>query len=214
MFLNVAGFPVMVVGGGQVGLRKTRSMLECGAVVTVVSPAFDPQYEPLTMIERLKEPYAANHLALKRWRLVFAATNSDEVNEKVQADAGAHGVLCCRADEPAEGDFAGGATQRLGADPAVPGAILAVSTLGSSPVLGMRICRQAAAGVDPVLPAMARLLMRWRAVVKREIADIQVRRKLMRRLAGVEMEAILRSEGEAGAESSFGHWIAVAKNAH
>lgn len=40
VFLNLAGRPVVVVGGGRVALRRTRALARAGAVVTVVAPRF------------------------------------------------------------------------------------------------------------------------------------------------------------------------------
>ena len=39
VFLNIRGKRCVVVGGGEVALRKVKALLECGANVTVVSPA-------------------------------------------------------------------------------------------------------------------------------------------------------------------------------
>ena len=38
VFLNLSGRRCVVVGGGQVALRKAQSLLQCGARVEVVSP--------------------------------------------------------------------------------------------------------------------------------------------------------------------------------
>ncbi len=39
VFLRVSGQPVLVVGGGEVALRKAEWFLKAGAQVTVVAPA-------------------------------------------------------------------------------------------------------------------------------------------------------------------------------
>ncbi|MDR2179398.1 MAG: precorrin-6A reductase [Synergistaceae bacterium] len=46
-FVNMAGRKVLVVGGGPVALRRARTLLLCGAAVTVVSPEFHPDFAAL-----------------------------------------------------------------------------------------------------------------------------------------------------------------------
>src|SRR5437868_1108401 len=177
LFLNLVQHPVLVVGGGSVGLRKTKGLVECAARVTVVSPVFNLGFDKILDIERVVATYAATHMARKLWRLVFAATDVPEVNAQVQKHAQAAGIICCRADEPDEGDFSSGASVRVGATRKsdgrgvraagnVGGLVLAISTAGSSPVLAARICREAAEGIDPVLPVFADLLADWRAQIQ------------------------------------------------
>src|SRR4051812_27552569 len=163
LFLDVVQKPVLVVGGGAVALRKTKSLVECAARVTVVSPEIKADFEKMTDVERIVAPYAATHMARKMWRLVFAATNVPEVNATVMRHAGAAGIFCCRADEPEEGDFTSGANVHIGAtrradgrgvEAAGPvgGIIVAIATNGASPVLAARLCKEIAANVDPLLP--------------------------------------------------------------
>ncbi len=102
IFLRLEHLPVLIVGGGRVGSRRARSLLEAGArQITAVSPAFDPEM-PEGVVRR-QETFRPEHL--DRQRLVFAAVNSTEVNEAVANAASSRGILCCRADDAPEGDF-------------------------------------------------------------------------------------------------------------
>jgi precorrin-2 dehydrogenase / sirohydrochlorin ferrochelatase len=219
MFLNLVQQPVLVVGGGTVGLRKARGLVECAARVTVVSPVFVAGFDNLPDVERITATYAQTHMAKRMWRLVFAATDSPAVNAQVQKHAVAAGILICRVDNPEEGDFVNGASARVGATRKadgrgvlgvgnVGGIVLAVSTAGASPVLAARICREAAAGVDPVLPMFADLLEGWRDVLKGTIPHLPLRRGLLYRLAGEEMENLLRQSGAEAAQRQFEQWHA------
>jgi len=86
-----------------------------------------------------------------------------------------------------------------------------VSTAGASPVLAARICREAAAGVDPVLPMLADLLEAWRAELKVALPNLPVRRALLQRLAGEEMEGVLRKSGAEAAQREFEKWYEGAR---
>lgn len=222
LFLDLAQHPVLVVGGGTVGFRKAKGLVECAAHVTVVSPVFLPLFDSLPDVERLTATYAQTHMARKMWRLAFACTDLPAVNAQVQKHADAAGIFCCRADEPDQGDFASGASATVGAThkPAsrsvkgagnIGGIVVAVSTSGASPVLAVRICREAAAGIDPVLPMLADLLDVWRAEIKAQLPKWPARRALLQRLAGDEMEKILRKNGAEAAQRTFQEWYDEAR---
>jgi siroheme synthase (precorrin-2 oxidase/ferrochelatase) len=223
MFLDLVQRPVLVVGGGAVGLRKVRSLVESAARVTVVSPQFHKDFDTIKDLERITAPYAATHMARKMWRLVFAATNVKEVNAQVQKHAQAAGILCCRCDDPEEGDFSGGATERIAANRKSDGrgvnavansggVTLVVSTTGASPLLSARICRQAAEAIDPVLPRLANLMLDWRAQAKLQVPDPAMRRALLQALAGEGMEQVLREGGDAAAQALYEQWLAAARD--
>ena len=50
--LDISGRPCLVVGGGAVGARKVRKLLQCGARVILVSPEVSPD---LTMLIQEKK---------------------------------------------------------------------------------------------------------------------------------------------------------------
>ena len=125
---NLSGAPVVVVGGGPVGERKVRGLLEAGARVRLISPEVSPQLRAWAAAGRIvwqPRAYAPGDLAGAR--LVFAATGEREVNARVARDAALHGALCNVADAPAEGDFHLPALHRSGE------MTIAVSSGGAAP---------------------------------------------------------------------------------
>jgi siroheme synthase-like protein len=102
IFVDPFHVRIVVVGGGRVGRRKARLVLDTGAPVRVVD--LNPQPEDLQseFLEWRTEAYRADHL--ERARLVFAAATA-EVNERVLADGRKHGILVCRTDHSTAGDF-------------------------------------------------------------------------------------------------------------
>jgi uroporphyrin-III C-methyltransferase/precorrin-2 dehydrogenase/sirohydrochlorin ferrochelatase len=110
--LDLAGRPVVVVGGGQVALRRTRALAEAGAAVTVIAPGLHPQLTDLSQklcaqrppaspsapsLRLLQRAYRAGDLA-GAW-LVHAATDDPAVNAAVAAEAEAERIWCVRADD-------------------------------------------------------------------------------------------------------------------
>ena len=98
--LRLEDRPVLVVGGGEVALRRVTGLLEAGADVTVVAPAVVPFVEHLAQqgaVRWLRRRYAAGDVA-GSW-LVHACTDDPEVNAAVAADAGRARLFCVRADD-------------------------------------------------------------------------------------------------------------------
>ena len=122
--LLIEGATALVVGGGRVGLRKTKALLEAGAAVRLVCPEAVADFDELP-VERVTRCFVPDDVA--GCRLVFACTDDKHTNRAVLAVARAKGVACCCADGNwAEGDFIVPATLRM------EGLTLAVSTDGRS----------------------------------------------------------------------------------
>lgn len=124
LFLDITGRPVLVVGAGKVALRKIRGVLECGAVVTVVAP------EGVAEIGELPVKWKRRRFRrtdVRGMALVFAATDSREVNRRVASLADELGILVNVADSREECRFLVPARVRRG------GVSVAISTEGESP---------------------------------------------------------------------------------
>ncbi|MBB6099430.1 precorrin-2 dehydrogenase/sirohydrochlorin ferrochelatase [Deinobacterium chartae] len=115
VFLDLRGALTLVVGGGNVGLRKARGLLEAGARVRAVSPEFAPEWNdlPTQHLERRARPFELQDL--EGVRLAFACTDRDDVNGQVAAAARHNNVFCNHASDPEGGDLRLGATHRQGA---------------------------------------------------------------------------------------------------
>lgn len=150
--------PALVVGGGEVALRKVDGLLAAGFAVTVVAPHVLPELrdsESVTVVQRCFEPRdIAGHA------LVFACTNDREVNRRAGEAARAQGIPVVVADSQEESTFFTPAVHRDG------GLGVAVSTGGASPAL--------AADVRDRIAAM--LGTGWAERVERARAERQSRR--------------------------------------
>ena len=105
--LNMETRRCVVIGGGNVALRKTKSLLEAGAEVTVIAPVILPA------IIELQRKFPALCLCPRNYRpgdikdafLVIAATDNRTVNEAVARDAKQNRCLLNVADDPDAGNF-------------------------------------------------------------------------------------------------------------
>ena len=143
-FLDVRGRNCLVVGGGAVGTRKVRTLLECGARVTVISAAFSPELADLAEAGRitLKEgPYRSRDL--EDMFLVIGATDDEALNLRVSQDAARRNMLCNIADRPAACSFILPAIVQRG------DLVIAVSTSGNSPAFAKHLRRRLEAEFGP-----------------------------------------------------------------
>ena len=114
--LNMENRRCIVAGGGHVALRKTRSLLEAGASVTVIAPEILPaiitlqrKFPALTLCQRHYQAGDVSHAFL-----VVAATDSRTVNEAVVREATQHHCLVNVADNPEAGNFSVAGTYENG----------------------------------------------------------------------------------------------------
>jgi siroheme synthase-like protein len=134
VFVKLEGRPCLVVGGGAIGLQKVRSLLECGANVTVVAP--DARDEVRDLEEQGKIVWHRRHYVVEDIhgkQLVIAATSDPEVNHTIYSDAVAAGVLANAVDDPPFCDFYFGSVVRRGP------LQIGISTAGESPALAQRL---------------------------------------------------------------------------
>jgi precorrin-2 dehydrogenase / sirohydrochlorin ferrochelatase len=185
VYLALTGKRCLVVGGGKVAERKTLGLLDAGAQVRVVSLSFTPGLQSLaktSRIEAITAPYAPSHL--EGAKLVFAATDSRDVNGRVTADAAERGIPANVADAPEESDFITPSVVRRG------DLCISVSTGGNQPMLAARICDELEARYGPEYAQYVELLGRIRDYLKENTDDYAVRQQTMARL--LEHDAELR----------------------
>jgi precorrin-2 dehydrogenase len=133
-FLNLQGASCLVVGGGQVGERKVKTLLDCGAVVHLVSPELTPFLEEIVRqgrVRLLAPEFLPEHL--EGIFLVIVATADPEVNQRISTEAQSRNLLCNIVDKPRECNFIVPSQVHRG------DLVIAVSTGGSSPALAKKI---------------------------------------------------------------------------
>lgn len=124
----------MVIGGGKVALRKIKTLLECGADITVISPSLDPEITELVEakgIDHISREYEPEDT--KDAFMTIAATDVTETHLKIAEEARNQRTLVNISDSPEQSDFIVPSFFRRG------DLILAVSTSGRSPALAKKI---------------------------------------------------------------------------
>jgi len=93
---------VLIVGGGKVALRKAELFLREEANITVISKIFEKEFDDLS-VNCITDKY--QHKYLKDMFVVYAATNSREVNLQIVHDCQQLNILCGNAHNSDESSF-------------------------------------------------------------------------------------------------------------
>jgi siroheme synthase-like protein len=142
--------PALIVGGGQVALRKARNLTEGEFRVTVIAPEVSPHFDLLPFTTIVRRPFQDTDIdGTPPWALVFACTTDREVNRQVGQLARARNIPVVVTDRQAESTFFTPATMRDGE------IAVAVSTGGASPSLAKFIRGKIAAALGPGLSGLA-----------------------------------------------------------
>ncbi len=137
IFLNVCDRKCIVIGGGEVALRKVQILLEYGAEVDVISPELAPELIKLAQdnqISTFSREYKDGDL--EKAFVVIAATDSDEINRQVAAEARRRSILINVVDDAMYSDFIVPSVMRRG------DITITVSTSGKSPALARKLRAQ------------------------------------------------------------------------
>jgi hydroxymethylbilane synthase len=182
--LRADGRRALIVGGGNVALRKAESLLDAGVAITVVAPSIDARICALLdrPDARLHERAYAN-TDLAGVDLIVAATSDREVNAQVVADARDAHILVCDATDAENGDFTMQATIRVGE------LTFTIDSGRSSPAFAARIARELRERFGPEYDVAARTLARIRKHM-RDTLDSPQRTQVMRHLADRPLEEI------------------------
>jgi len=172
ILLDLDGLPCLVAGGGRLGLHKAKLLLENGADVTVIAPEVCPELAALP-VKCLRRAVTAEDVA--GMRLVVDATGDPAAQQLLSDACRAQRIpfnSACRVDD---GSAIFPAVRRQGRT------VLAVSTLGSSPIVSAKLRDTLAAHMpeqmDAILDAMAALRPRSRTA----FAEQEQRRDFLRR---------------------------------
>ena len=195
--LDVTDRLAVIIGGGQVAVRKAAGLIEAGAKhVRCVAPEFDRALRP--EVERIPECYEPRHL--DGAGLVFAATDDPDVNAAVVRDARTRGLLTNRVDAATdEGDVVVG-------DFTVPARFnndgVIVSVAAGSPALAVLIRNGIAQRWDVRWSQMAEAMRTLRPMlVARKDIHVRRRQRFFRELATPEALDALAAGGIGGLKS-------------
>ncbi|MEQ6289679.1 siroheme synthase CysG [Vogesella sp. GCM10023246] len=198
IFLRLQDEPCLLVGGGEVAVRKARLLLSAGARLTVVSPALVAELAAMAASGEIRHlPREALAADVSGYRLVVAATDNREVNRMVSQAAQAQGIPANVVDDPELSSYITPAI--IDRSPLV----IAVSTGGGVPVLA-RLIR---ARLESLIPAgfgnLARFASRFREQVKARFGNVEQRRAFWESVLEGPLAEQVMNGNEAAAEAEM-----------
>ena len=170
--VDVTSAACLVVGGGEVALRKSTMLARAHAHVVVVSPKIHPELKALledtqgVWLERRFEPRDVDSK-----KLVIAATEINGVNLEVYQAAVSAGVLVNVVDDPAHCQFIFPAI--VDRDPIVIG----ITSSGQAPVLARYLRAKIESLVPKRYDKLAQMAGQFRDTVKQKLNSGSLRRQ-------------------------------------
>ncbi|MCP4650600.1 MAG: bifunctional precorrin-2 dehydrogenase/sirohydrochlorin ferrochelatase [PVC group bacterium] len=187
-YLKLQNKQCLVVGGGTVALRKVKSLLDCGAKVTVVCPNL---CSSLALMRQKKEfLYKRSRYEkefLNKMFLVIAATDNHQINSCIAEDACKKNILVNVVDVPNLCDFYVPSVIKKGS------LCVAISTQGEFPGLAKEMRKE----ITLLLQKKARnfkVLAKIRGQIKREFKNIKIRRMLIKELLAPKASDLIENK--------------------
>ncbi len=192
IFFNIKNRHCVVIGGGDVAMRKVTMLLKANAAVTVYSPEICHELQNFVTLKKINYVHASFEKSqLNSACLVIAATDDEAVNEAVSLAAKSQNIPVNVVDAPDLCTFTMGSI--IDRSPVV----IAVSSEGNAPVLARYIRTK----IETMLPAgygrIAAIAGEFREQVKAKFATSQERRRFWESmLQGPMVERVLSGQEE------------------
>ena len=212
LFFKLEDRKVLIVGGGDVALRKADLLSRAGAAITILAPSISHELQTLLSHTKYKAKHELiyenyNKAYMTGARVIIAATDDETLNHQIHADASELNIPVNVVDTPHLCDFIFPAI--VDRNPIVIG----ISSNGKAPVLA-RLLR---ARLETLIPQgygkLAKLAGEFRGEVKAKIPTLTGRRQFWERAFEGEVSQLMfaGNENEAAAQlqADLDHTAAV-----
>jgi len=200
--LIITNQPCLVVGGGTVAFRKVCSLLDAGAVVTVIAPDLSPKLAELQAAHRicwLQKSYEAGDAA--GFFLLICATTDPHINELAAAEGRSGQILVNVVDQPEKCNFT------------VPSVVhrgdlqFTISTNGKAPALSRWLRLHLEEEFDDSYGQWLDRLAAIRQDVKEALPDIRCRQEFWRTALSDQVMTLVHEGNLKEAEALMRHAI-------
>ena len=187
VYLDVRSRPCLVIGGGAVAERKTLTLLEAGADITIVSPALTEKLQELSLsgkITHRKKNFEEKDLSGEF--LVIVATDSPYLNRFAALACKKRQILANVVVPPDESSFIVPSVIERG------DLLIAVSTGGISPALAKKIRQEFEAHYGQEYTLFLERLAKVRKRVLDEVPDERKRRAIFQAIVDSDVLDLLK----------------------
>ncbi|MFX0162123.1 MAG: bifunctional precorrin-2 dehydrogenase/sirohydrochlorin ferrochelatase [Candidatus Hodarchaeota archaeon] len=186
LFIDLTNKCVVIFGGGKVGTRKVKQLVDKCKVLDVVSESFSDTIKKfagegkLRMISAKLKTLDEGEISrlIGDAFLLIIATNDLELNEVIHKVGSSKGVLINRVDGRAEGDVIFPAIFEKGS------ITVAVATGGKSPLMSAYLKRKISEIVREKERMMVEIQAYARKIIKLRMAEERERKALLERILG------------------------------
>ena len=199
IMMNLAGRRCLIVGGGPIAERKLQSLLQAGALVTLVSTEFTAGIKELgihSTVVLMRQPYDLSIWKDQnegRFALVIAATNQASVNRQIAQDANAYDILVNIVDQPEMSSFILPSVVRRGK------LVITVSTGGASPSAARKIAKEIDKTYGDEYETYLDFLSETRLLIQNHVKDKEARQGLFKEMLAWDLMRLIR-------EGTFEDW--------
>lgn len=198
LFLDIRGRRCVIVGGGEIALRKASLLIRAGASLHIVATSVSESLQQLC--ESSGGTVAAKEFEegdLDGATLVIAATDDATLNERVSVVAKSTGIPVNVVDQPKLCSFI--MPSIVDRSPIV----VAISSGGTSPVLTRKLKELNETMIPARIDSLAKLLGSYRDRVKEEITDFSGRLRFWEGILDSEIPELVYTGQDAKAEAAF-----------
>lgn len=194
IFLNIKNRRCVIVGGGDVALRKASLLARAGASLFVVAEQISDELQTLCADHKgISEIRSFEPELLNGAALVIAATDDLEINKRISQHAMQLGIPVNVVDQPELCSFI--MPSIVDRSPVV----IAISSGGTSPVLTRKLKELNEVMVPERIDKLARLLGSYREQVKSRITELPRRLRFWEKLLDSEVPELVYSGDDATA---------------
>jgi precorrin-2 dehydrogenase/sirohydrochlorin ferrochelatase len=187
VYLDLRERPCVIAGGGRVAERKTLSLLEAGANVTIISPSLTPKLLELSSSGRISHSEKKiEEQDIRGACLVIAATDSPETNTLIGRLCKESNILVNVASPPEESTFIVPSVVDRGE------LLIAISSGGASPALSRKIRAELEKLFGPEYDLFLRKMALVRNRLAGEVPDEEKRREIFRNLVNSDLLVLLK----------------------
>jgi precorrin-2 dehydrogenase/sirohydrochlorin ferrochelatase len=193
ILINLKRFPCLVIGGGEVALRKVQTLLIFNAKITVISPKICKPLKELIKANKIKiilKPYSKEYIT--NYKIIFSATNNHHINEQVHDDCKKENKLLNVVDVPDLCDFILPAVVKRG------DLTISVSSQGRAPFFAKEIKNK----IDHIFPSyyedIIDLAGNFRSIIMsdKKYNSPKIKEKAFTKFFMIDWKKVLKNEGK------------------
>ena len=185
--LNLDNMEIIIVGGGNVALRKCMNFLDFGKSVTVLAPDFNSRFLELgNKVDLINDIFKEEYI--DKFDIVVAATDDKEVNEEIACICRKKSKLINVVDSRDLSDFTVSSYVKRG------DLLIGISTGGKIPALSAKIRRDLEEIYDESFAEYVDLLGELREKIIKKYEDKTERKEVLKALVELDIEELKEIE--------------------